>query len=167
MLGHLSFWVHSKASSKTKDGRLAYRHTYQQIFWLNDLAFHDASCDIKIRPLEYTGDQKNFNWDRYTNLHVEQHNVKSSLVTHGFTDYTDAQKVRYLIDGIKTSYLETCIETIMTNDDLCEDFGHAARHVMDFLVIQKAKNSNSNISGVNTGRDGGGGKSGRGGDGGG
>ena len=84
------------------------------------------------------GDRKNFNWDQYTNLHVEQHNVKSSIVTHGFNYYTDAQKVHYLIDGIKTANLETCIETITTNDALREDFGCAARHIMDFLVIQEA-----------------------------
>ena len=80
------------------------------------------------------GDGKNFNWDKYTNLHVDQHNVKSLLVTHGFTDYTDAQKVCCLIDSIKTANLETCIETITTNNALREDFGRAAYHIMDFLV---------------------------------
>ena len=92
---------------------------------------------------------------------------KSSLVTHGFTDYTNAQKVCYLIDGINTANLETCIETITTNDALSEDFGRIARHIMDFLVRQKARNPKRNISGVNTDQGGGGGKSGRGGDGGG
>ena len=167
MLGNLSFWVHSKAAAKTKDGRLSYRRIYQQIFGVNALAICDAACDSKIRSLEYTGDRNNFNWDRYTNLHVDQHNVKSSLATHGFTDYNDAQKVRYLIDGIKTANIETCIETITTNDALREDFGRATRHIMDFLVIQKARNPNHNISGVSTGRGGGGEKSGRGGYGGG
>ena len=80
---------------------------------------------------------------------------------------THAQKVRYLIDGIKTANLETCIETITTNYALREDSGRAACHIMDFLVRQKSRNPNRNISGVNTGQGGGGGKSGRGGDGGG
>ena len=167
MLVHLSFWVHAKAADKTKDGRLAYRRIYQQIFGVNALAIRDAACDSNIRDLEYTGDQNNFNWDWYTNLHVKQHNVKSSLVTHGFTDYIDDQKFRYLIDGIKTANLETCIQTITTNDDLRENFGCAACHIMDFLVRQKAPNPNRNISGVNTGRGGYGFKSGRGGNGGG
>ena len=131
------------------------------------MAIRDAACDSKIQALEYTGDCKNFNWDWYTNFHVEQHNVKSSLVTYGFTDYTNAQKVLYLIDGIKTANLETCIETITTNDVLREYFGRAARHIMDFLVRQKARNPNRNISGFNTDRGGGRGKSGREGDGGG
>ena len=61
-------------------------------------------------------------------------NVKSSLVTHGFNDYTDAQKVLYMIVGINIANPETCIETITTNDALREDFGHAALHIMDFLV---------------------------------
>ena len=59
---------------------------------------------------------------------------------------THAQKVRYLIDGIKTANLETCIETITTNDALREDFFRTARHIMDFLVRQKARNPNHNIS---------------------
>ena len=121
MLRHLSFWVHAKAAAKTKGGRLAYRRIYQHIFGVNALAIRDAACDSKIRALKYTGDHKNFNWYRYTNLHVEQHNVNSSIITHGFTDFTDAQKACYLIDGIKTANLETCIETITTNDALRED----------------------------------------------
>ena len=88
--------------------------------------------------------------------------MKSSLVTHGFNDYTDAQKVLYMIGGIKIANPETCIETITTNDALREDFGHAALHIMDFLVRQKNPNPNRNISDVNTGRGGGEGKSGQG-----
>ena len=64
---------------------------------------------VKIQALEYTGDCKNFNWDWYTNLYVEQNNVKYSLVTYGFTYYTGAHKVRYILDGIKTANIETCI----------------------------------------------------------
>ena len=66
--------------------------------------------------------------------------MKSSLVTHGFTDYNDAQKVRYLIDGFKTANIETCIETITTNNALREYFGRAAHHIMEILVRQKARN---------------------------
>ena len=51
MLGHLSFWVHAKAAAKTKDGRLAYRRIYQQIFGVNALAIRDAACDSEIRAL--------------------------------------------------------------------------------------------------------------------
>ena len=163
MLGHLSLWVHANAAAKTKDCQLAYRRIYQQIFEVHDLDIHDNVCDSKIRALEYMCDQKKFNWDWYTNLYVEQHNVKSSLVTPGFSDYTDAKKVCYMIDGIKTANLETCIETITTNDALHENFGRTARHIMDFLVREKSQNPNRNISGVNTGRCGGGGKSGQGG----
>ena len=92
--------------------------------------------------------------------------MKSSLVIHGFTDYTDAQKFCYLIDRIKTANIETCIETITTNNALREDFGRAAPHIMDLLVRQKAQNPNRNIYGVNTGRGGGGGNIGQGRDGG-
>ena len=120
-------------------------------FGANALDIRDDLCDSKIRAFEYTGDRKNFNWDCYTNLYVNQNNVKYSLVTHGFTDYTDAQKVCYLIDGIKTANIETCIEMITTNDALREDFGRAACHIMDLLVRQKSRNPNRNISGVNTG----------------
>ena len=71
MLVHLSFWVHAKSAAKTKDGQLAYRCIYQHILGVNDLDICDATCDNKIRALEYTGDHKNFNWNWYNNLHVK------------------------------------------------------------------------------------------------
>ena len=93
-----------------------------------------------------------------------QHNIKATLAAHGFTDWSEAQKVRYFIKGIKTNLVRSCLANISGSAALLDDFAAAARHVAEFLVIMKSHDPerNCNILGVDTDRGGGGGR-GRGG----
>ena len=85
--------------------------------------------------------------------------MKSSLVTYGFNDYTDAQKACYLIDGIKTANLETCIETITTKDALREDLAALISHYGFPCQTEGPKPQSQHLR-INTGQGGGRGKSG-------
>ncbi len=37
----------------------------------------------KLQSFKYEGDRKNFNFDKYVNLHVEQHNQHADLQEYG------------------------------------------------------------------------------------
>ena len=39
----------------------------------------------KLQTFSYDGDQKNFNFDKYVTLHVEQHNLHADLTEYGVT----------------------------------------------------------------------------------
>ena len=93
-------------------------------------------------------------------MNVEQNNIKATLTTHGFNDCSQAQKVSYLIKGIKTNLVYTCLTNASGSEFLCDDFALAARHVAEFLMIMKSRDlgSNHNILGVDTDQGGGSGR---------
>ena len=76
------------------------------------MGHRDAACETTIGRLEYHGEKKSFNWEKYTNLHVEQHNIKATLTSHGSNNLPEAKKVCYLIKGIKTNLVDTCLANI-------------------------------------------------------
>ena len=94
------------------------------------------------------------------NLHVEHHNIKATLTSHGFNYWSETQKVLYFIKGINNNLINTFIANISGSATLRDDFAAAARHVADFIVIMKScdTGSNCNISGVDTDREVGGGR---------
>ena len=106
-------------------------------------------------------------------MHVWQHNVKATLTANGCNDWSEGQKVRYLIIVINTKIVGAFFANISGLEVLCDDFDVAARHVNDFLVIMNYRDPviNHNISdvendqgdGSSRGRGGGPGRGGRGG----
>ena len=126
----------------------------------NSFGNRNVMCETKIGRLEYYGKKKSFNWEKYTNLHVEQYNIKDTLTAHGFNYWSEAQKVRYLVKRIQINLVNTCPANISGSAALHDDLAAVARHVPDFLIIINFRDpcSNRNISGVDTDRDGGGGR---------
>ena len=86
------------------------------------------------------------------NLNVYQNNIKATLTAHGFNDWSEAQKVIYLIKSIKTNIVEHFPSNISGSAVLRDDFVAAAHHVAEFVVIVSSLDHgiNHNISGVNT-----------------
>ena len=91
------------------------------------------------------------------NLHVEHHNIKPTLTAHGFNGWSEAQKVWYLIKGINTNLVDTCIDSISRSVAFHDDFATAALNIAEFIVIVKSRDpgSNCNILGVYTDQRGG------------
>ena len=83
---------------------------------------------------------------------MDYHNIKATLTSHGFNAWSEAQKVCYLIIGIKTNIVDTCLANISGSVALRDDFAAVVSHVDDFLVIMKYCDPgiNRNISGVET-----------------
>jgi hypothetical protein len=53
----------------------------------------------------YHGETKQFNWECYMHVHVEQHVVLQGMMEYGYTGIDEQTKVWYLLPGIKTSAL--------------------------------------------------------------
>jgi hypothetical protein len=55
------------------------------------------------KNLYYSGDCKNFNFDKYCTRHVEQHNHHATFAKHGVTPLEETMKIHYFKDGISDS----------------------------------------------------------------
>jgi hypothetical protein len=55
----------------------------------------------KLQSFKYKGDRMNFNFDKYVNLHVEQHNQHAGLQEYGVANLAENLKTLWFQDGIK------------------------------------------------------------------
>ena len=62
------------------------------------------TCTLK--NLDYHGEKKNWNFEKYQAAHLEQHNISVILEVHGYLGIDDHAKVYRLINGIKNNKIE-------------------------------------------------------------
>ncbi len=72
--GKSSWWHHVKKFSKTKNGQQVYRTLHTLLLGGQRVVSTGNAICTKLQSFRYEGDRKNFNFDKYVNLHVEQHN---------------------------------------------------------------------------------------------
>ena len=95
-----ALWVHSKYAVKTRGRWIMYKRIYNHLFGRNVLGNRNAACETMIGRLKYHGEKKTFNWEKYMDLYVEQHNVKATLTAQGFHDWSE------------TNFVDTCLVNI-------------------------------------------------------
>jgi hypothetical protein len=81
--GKLSWWSHVKMFSKTKNGRQVYRTLHTLLLGGQQVVSTGNVIVTRLQSFRYEQDRKNFNFDKYVNLHVEQHNQHANLQGYG------------------------------------------------------------------------------------
>jgi hypothetical protein len=81
--------------TRTWDGRGAYWALYNHYLGrehsISDMVTKALAA---LQKLRYTGESKNFNWEKYVNKHEENHNILQSMVGRGdYTGMGETQKV--------------------------------------------------------------------------
>ena len=72
-----------KKFSKTKNGQQVYRTLHTLLLSEKHVVSTGSTIVSKLQSFRYEGDRKNFNFDKYVNLHVEQHNQHADLQEYG------------------------------------------------------------------------------------
>ena len=164
LLSKLNIYVHMTQSVNKQDGRAAYLDLRNGMFSSKSLTLRNVALEKTIDALEYRGEVKNFDWRRYTDKHIDCHNIKAAIASHdGFVDWTEDEKVRKLWAGIKCADIDTCVTHMLTVPALAEDFRACVLFVTDFIATSKSRRGTQrNISELGRGgRGGGGGRGGR------
>jgi hypothetical protein len=81
--GKLSWWSHVKKFSKTKNGREVYWTLHTLLLGRQQVVSTGNAIATRLQSFRYERDRKNFNFDKYVNLHVEQHNQHVDLQEYG------------------------------------------------------------------------------------
>ncbi len=76
----------------------------------------------KLQSFKYKEDRKNFNFDKYIYLHVEQHNQHADLQEYGVTPLAENLKTLWFQDGIKDTSLDAVKALINDNHENFTDF---------------------------------------------
>jgi hypothetical protein len=72
-----------KKLSKSKNGQQVYRTLHSVLLGGQQVMSTGSVIITKLHSFRYEGDPKNFNFDKYVNLHVEQHNQHADLLEYG------------------------------------------------------------------------------------
>ncbi len=76
----------------------------------------------KLQSFRYEGDCKNFNFDKYLNLHIEQHNQHADLQEYGVAPLSENLKTLWFQDGIRDPSLNAVKASINANLANFNDF---------------------------------------------
>jgi hypothetical protein len=113
--GKSSWWSHVKKFSKTKNGRQVYRTLHTLLLGGQRVMSTGSAIVTKLQSFKYKGECKNFNFDKYINLHIEQHNQHADLQEYGVAPLAKNLKTLWFRDGINDPSLNAMKASINAN----------------------------------------------------
>ena len=155
--GKSSWWTHVK-KIKDKNGRHVWRILHAALLGGDRIVASSSAIVTKLQSFRYEGDRKNFNFDKYVTLHVEQHNLYSDLTEYGVKPLDESLKILWFLDGIKCVSLDAVKASIFTNKDKYSQFDSVKDAYVDFkrTMTPTLDPKSRQVAIVGTGRGGGG-----------
>jgi hypothetical protein len=94
---------------------------------------------LTLKSLHYSGDCKNFNFDKYCTAHMEQHNCHAALGKYGVAPLEETMKIHYFEDRISDSSFSSVKSTIMVDRQKFQEFDAVMRLYVNYKCTQKAE----------------------------
>jgi hypothetical protein len=138
--GKSSWWSHVKKFSKTKNGRQVYWTLHTLLLGGQHVVSTGSAIVTKLQSFRYEGDRKNFNFDKYVNLHVEQHNQHADLQEYGVAPLAKNLKTLWFQDGIRDPSLNAVKVSINANCAYFTDFDSVKDAYVEFKHTQNPTN---------------------------
>jgi hypothetical protein len=121
LLPHDAFRV-IKAVKKTRNERLAYQLLFRHYLGPNNVGNMAGEAEQVLASVQYKGETRQWNFEKYALMHLRQHLILEALVIHGYTGIDAGSTVRYLLNGIRCAALDAVWTRIMSDEDLRQDF---------------------------------------------
>ena len=150
-------WTYVRHTTRTRDGRTAFIALKSHFLGPNNIDHLATSAEKKLKSTSYTNETRRWNFEKYVKTHVDQHTILTDLTRHGYAGIDPRSKVRYQLDGIKTSNLDHVKTRILSNANLRSDFDACVTLYQDFIKqTDEAEPRKSNISAISRGSPSGG-----------
>jgi hypothetical protein len=98
-----SWWSHVKKFSKTKNGQQVNKTFHTDLLGGQRVVSTGSAIVTKLQSFRYEGNHKNINFDKYVNLHIEQHNQYANLQECEVAPLPKNLKTLWFQDGIPLS----------------------------------------------------------------
>ena len=147
-----------KKYSTTQNGRQTWRTLHTFFFGGDRVTTMHSDIILTLKTLFYSGDRKNYNFDKYCTAHVEQHNRLTALLEFGVKDLNKAMKIHYSEEGIKDNSFNSVKTTILVDRSKFQDFNSIMNLYANFKRAPKNDivPQGHTILALNQGRGGGG-----------
>jgi hypothetical protein len=138
--GKSSWWHHVQKFSKTKNGQQVYRTLRTLLLGEQQIVLTENAICTKLQSFRYEGDCKNFNFDKYVNLHVEQHNQHADLQEYRVATLAKNLKTLWFQDGIRDPSLNAVKASINANRANFTDFDSVKDAYVEFKRTENRSN---------------------------
>jgi hypothetical protein len=116
-----------------------------------------------LKSLHYSGDRRNFTFDKYCTAHVDQHNPHAALAEWNVKPLEETMKIHYFEDGITDpSFFASVKSTILVDCMKFQDFDMVMRLYVNYKRSQKAESPTHQARNVSALQGHGGSRQGRG-----
>jgi hypothetical protein len=113
--------------------------THSSLWWTSVVSTGSAIV-TKLQSFRYEGNCKNFNFDKYMNLHIEQHNQHSDLQEYGVAPLAKNLKTLWFQDGIRDPSLNAVKASINANHANFTDFDSVKDAYVEFKHTENPTN---------------------------
>ena len=129
-------WTHIRKYQASRDGRSAFVTLKMQYLGANFVTTQSRAAETELQNATYTGEKRRWNFDKYVQVHQEQHTILEGLVKYGYAGIDPRTKVRHLMDGIKIDSLDAVANQINANAALQTDFDRCVGLYKDHLRMK-------------------------------
>lgn len=158
MFGGTPAWIHGQVTKKEKNGRKLFRILFAHYLGTDHVGHLATKMEARLANLTYRGEQKNWDWAKYTDAHIEQHTIASNLMQHGYAGLDERSKIRHLLGGIHDENVNPVVCQVLAMKDVEKTFTSVASLFSDFLRHKKQDPNARKVSAVGTAGGGGGGR---------
>jgi hypothetical protein len=120
--GKSSWWTHCKAFTKTKNGHQAFRTLHAQLLGGPKAIASGAAILAQLQALKHKGDRRNFTFDKYVQLHMQQHILHADLADYGVAPLSENLKILWFKEGITDRSFEVVKMNAIASPERCATF---------------------------------------------
>jgi hypothetical protein len=132
-------WTHARsAAAKTQNGRKAFRVLHTHLLGGQQLVTSGSAIMTRLQLLQYDGDRRNFDFNKYVALHVAGHNDHNDLGEYGVELLTKSLKIVWFQKSITGKSLNTVRASILAAPASYTTFTAVQEAYVNFKLTQKA-----------------------------
>jgi hypothetical protein len=120
--GLSSAWQYIKKFANQQNGRQAWHILHNHFFGGDKVNTMVADVLLTLKALHYSGDWRNFTFDKYCTAHVDQHNCHAALAKWNVPPLEESMKIHYFEDGISDRSLAAVKTTILVDRTRFQNF---------------------------------------------
>jgi hypothetical protein len=137
--GLSSMWQHIKKFASQQNGHQAWRTLHDHFFGGDTVSTMVADILLTLKSLHYSGDQRNFTFDKYCTVHVNQHNHHAALAEWNVKPLEETLKIHYFKGRITDPSFASVKSTILVDRTKFQDFDVVMRLYVNYKHSQKAE----------------------------
>jgi hypothetical protein len=108
-------WQHVKKFATQQNGRQAWHILHNHFFGGDKVSTMVSKILLTLKSLHYSGDCKNFTFDKYCTAHVDQHNCHAALSKWNVPPLEVSMKIHYFEGRITDLSFASVKNTIMVD----------------------------------------------------